>query len=250
MQIVKIAFLNIVFYSLFFLFSSVAIPALGVLLIIFLIALPRRQAMKRLRREISWYGAVIIRILPFPFVRLSIKDYSKEAISGPYLFICNHRSASDPFLLAVFPYEIVQIVNIWPFKLPALGFTAKLAGYLSVRELPFEIFFKRTCDLIKNGVSIAGFPEGTRSRDNSVGQFHGAIFRVALATKIPIVPVCITGNERIPPVGSPFLRPGVIKIHRLPALTYQEYGSFSPYKLKNYVRDILAKEAALMDQEK
>lgn len=206
--------------------------------------------MKRLRREISWYGAVVIRILPFPFVRLSVKDLSKENIPGPYLFVCNHRSASDPFLLAVFPYEIVQIVNIWPFKLPALGFAAKLAGYLSVREMPFEVFFNRTSELINAGASIAAFPEGTRSRNNSLGQFHGAVFRVALATKIPIVPVCITGNENIPPVGSPFLRPGVIKIHRLPALTYQEYAGFTPYKLKNYVRDILVKEALLMDQEK
>jgi len=250
MQIVKIAFLNIVFYSLFISFSSFAIPALGVLLIIFFIIFPRRQTMKRLRREISWYGAVIIRILPFPLVRLEVKDYSKEPVSAPCLFICNHRSASDPFLLAVFPYEIVQIVNIWPFRLPVLGFAAKLAGYLSVRELPFEEFFKRTSRLINDGVCIASFPEGTRSRDNSMGQFHGAIFRVALATKIPIVPVCITGNEKIPPVGSPFLRPGLIKIRILPALTYQEYGSFSPYKLKNYVRDILIKESALMDQNK
>jgi 1-acyl-sn-glycerol-3-phosphate acyltransferase len=250
MHLFKVALLNFIFYSLFFLYTSLAIPALALLWAIFLIMLPRRKAMRRLRREISWYGAVIIRILPFPFVRLSVKDLSRDKISGPYLFICNHRSASDPFLMAVFPYEIVQIVNIWPFRIPALGFSAKLAGYLSVREMPFEIFSKKMSGLIRQGVSIAAFPEGTRSRDKSMGQFHGAVFRVALETKIPIVPVCITGNERIPPVGSGFLRPGVIKIHRLPAITFQEYGSFTPYKLKNYVRDIIAKEAVLMDHER
>ena len=116
--------------------------------------------------------------------------------------------------------------------------------------MPFEDFMQRTTILLKEGVSIATFPEGTRSRDKSMGQFHSAIFRLALETGCPIVPVCITGNEFIPPIGSPYLRPGIIKIHRLPAIAREEYQNFSPFKLKNYVRDIIAKEVVLMDQEK
>ena len=205
--------------------------------------------MKRLRRAISWYGAVEIKILPWPLVRLSYKDFSQNDPHGPYLFVCNHRSASDPFLMGALPYEMIQVVNIWPFRLPILGIVAKIAGYLSVRELSFEVFLAKTAKLLKEGVSIAVFPEGTRSRDNSVAQFYSAIFRVALETKIPIVPLCITGSENMPPVGSPYLRPGLIKIHRLKAITWGKYQGFSPFKLKNYVRGIIIKETALMDQE-
>jgi 1-acyl-sn-glycerol-3-phosphate acyltransferase len=248
MRILRIAYLNISFYVLTVAFLLTCLPALGSLIIIAALILPKRIMLRRLRRAISWYGAVVIRIIPWPLVRLSYKDFSKNKTSGPYLFICNHRSASDPFLLGVFPYEIVQVVNIWPFRLPILGIVAKLAGYLNVRELSFESFFVKTSKLFKEGVSIAVFPEGTRSRDKSVGQFHSAIFRVALEARIPIVPVCITGNENIPPVGSPYLRPGVIKIHRLEAVTWEEYRDFTPFKLKNYIRDIIIKETALMDQ--
>ncbi|MCX5701008.1 MAG: lysophospholipid acyltransferase family protein [Candidatus Omnitrophica bacterium] len=250
MRILKIALLNIIFYTLFITFTSIAIPFLGSLVVIFVLLFPKRLALRRLRRAISWYGAVIIRILPFPFVRLRVKDYSNNDVAGPYLFVCNHRAASDPFLLGVLPYECIQVANIWTFRLPVLGFVAKLAGYLSVREIPFEDFFKKTCGLLAEGVCIATFPEGTRSRDKSVGQFHGAIFRVALETKRPIVPICITGNESIPPVGSSILRPGLIKIHLLPAIIWEEYRDFSPFKLKNYVRDIIAKEVVLMDEGK
>jgi len=108
---------------------------------------------------------------------------------------------------------------------------------------------EKASKLLREGVSIVVFPEGTRSRDKSVGQFHSAIFRVALETKMPIVPLCITGSELIPPVGSPYLRPGLIKIHRLEAITWEEYRDFSSFKLKNYVRDIIIKETALMDRE-
>ena len=248
MRILKIAYLNISFYFLAITFLLVCLPALGSLIIIFALILPKRMVLRRLRRAISWYGAVIIGIIPWPLVRLKYKDFSKNKTSPPYLFICNHRSASDPFLLGVLPYEVVQVVNIWPFRLPVFGMVAKIAGYLNVRELPFEDFFTKTSKLFKEGVSIAVFPEGTRSRDNSVGQFHSAIFRVALEERIPIVPICITGNEKIPPVGSPYLRPGLIKIHRLEALAWEEYKEFSPFKLKNYLRDIMIKETVSMDQ--
>ena len=196
----------------------------------------------------SWYGTVIIRILPFPLVRLKQKNYCHADPGGPYVFVCNHRSASDPFLMAVLPVEAIQVVNVWPFRVPVLGFIAKLAGYLSVREMPFEEFFVKSTKLLQEGVSIAAFPEGTRSRDKTLGQFHGAIFRAAIEARSPIVPLCITGNENIPSVGSAFLHPGVIKIHRLKPLLWEEYGALSPFNLKNYVRQIIIDEVAAMER--
>jgi 1-acyl-sn-glycerol-3-phosphate acyltransferase len=249
MRILSIAFLNFFFYSLFIIFSLTTFVNLGSLIIILALFLNKRKVFKFLRYAIRWYGAVIIRILPFPLVRIDYQDDSRADPAGPYLFVCNHRSASDPFLMAVFPYEIVQVVNIWPFRLPALGIIAKIAGYLSVRQMPYEKFEDKTAELIAQGVSIAAFPEGTRSRTRGVGQFHSAIFRTALRTRAPIVPVCITGNENVFPIGSPFLRPGIIKIHRLAAVTYEQYRNFNAFKLKNYLRDIIAKEVKIMDQQ-
>jgi len=192
---------------------------------------------------------VIIRILPFPLVRLEYKNYTQDDPGGPYIFICNHRSASDPFLVAVLSTEAIQIVNIWPFRLPVLGIIAKIAGYLSIREMPFEDFLAKTTKLLQEGVSIITFPEGTRSRDKLVGSFHGVIFRVALETKRPIVPLCITGNEKIPPIGSAFLHPGVIKIHRLKPLLWEEYKMLDPFKLKNHIRQIIIDEVAAMERQ-
>ena len=250
MRIFKIACLNLIFYPFFIILTLTALVNLGSLILLLVLFLPKRKILKLIRHAIRWYGAVIIRILPFPFIRLDYKNFDTLNPAGPYLFVCNHRAASDPFFMAVFPYEIVQIVNIWPFRLPALGIIAKMAGYLSVREMPYAKFADKTTELIAEGVSIAAFPEGTRSRNKSVGQFHSAIFRTALDTHAAIVPVCITGNEKVPPIGSGFLQPGLVKIHRLPALIWEEYKTFSAFKLKNYVREIIAKEVETMDKIK
>ncbi len=248
MQRLKCMCFNIIFYTLFVVFSLVSIPVLTIFVVFCRFIMSHRQTMKRLRRAISWYGAVIIRILPFPWVRIAYKDYSQNVSNGPYVFICNHRSASDPFLMAVLPVEAVQVVNIWPFRLPVLGVVAKIAGYLSVRQMSFEDFFAKTTKLLREGVSIVVFPEGTRSRDNSVGQFHSAIFRVALHTRTPVVPLCITGNESVPPIGSGLLHPGIIKIHRLKPIFWEEYGAFGAFKFKNYVRQIIIDEVAAMER--
>jgi len=238
---------NTIFYILFIMFSFLGIPLLSLIGAFQYIFISHRNAMKKFRRAISWYGLVIVKVLPYPFVMVRYEDLDKTKIAGPFIFACNHRSASDPFLMACLPYEFVQVVNIWPFKLPVLGFMAKWAGYLSVREMPFESFSKKAAVLLNDGVSIVAFPEGTRSADGSLGQFHGSIFRVALQTGSPVVPVCITGNEKIPARGTLLLRPGTIKIHKLSPITHDEYRGFTPYKLKNMVRQLIADEIEVME---
>jgi 1-acyl-sn-glycerol-3-phosphate acyltransferase len=228
-------------------FSFLGIPLFSLIVAFQSIFISHRNAMKKFRRAISWYGLVIIKALPYPFVMVIYKDLDKTKTAGPFIFACNHRSASDPFLMACLPYEFVQVVNIWPFKLPVLGFMAKCAGYLSVREMPFESFSKKAAVFLNDGVSIVAFPEGTRSADGSLGQFHSSIFRVALQTGYPVVPVCITGNEKIPARGTLLLRPGTIKIHKLSPITYDEYRGFTPYKLKNMVRQLIADEIEVME---
>jgi len=203
--------------------------------------------MRRVRRAISWYGKIIIRILPFPLIRVRYKNYVKNDVPGPYILVCNHQSASDPFLMACLPYECVQVVNIWPFRIPILGMFARFAGYLSVNEMSFEEFSRRVVDLLKKGVCIIAFPEGTRSGGKQMGNFHSSIFRIALQSQCSIVPLCISGNENIPSRGSLILYPGIIKVHKLPALQWEKYKDLKPVNLKNKIRNIIAEELAVMD---
>jgi len=99
MNALKLAFLNAWFHALLALFSLVAIPALTLVVVCQAPFLSHRQAMGRFRRAISWYGFAIIYVLPFPWIRFR---YEKEGAGapGPFLFVCNHRSSCDPFLMA------------------------------------------------------------------------------------------------------------------------------------------------------
>lgn len=248
LRTLKIFWLNATFFTLFLLFSATAIPLLSIAGLICWAILPKRIVMRRFRRAISFYGTVIIRVLPWPLVRVDYRDCDPNpGGGGPYVFVANHRAASDAFLLACLPYEVCQVAKSWPFRLPVLGRYARWAGYLSVTGLPFEEFLARAAQLISQGVCLAGFPEGTRSGDRHMGPFNSSLFRVAIETRCPLVPLCITGNEGVPPRGSLLLRPTVIRIRKLPAVTAEEYQDMTAFKLKNHVHRIMEQEIERMD---
>jgi 1-acyl-sn-glycerol-3-phosphate acyltransferase len=190
---------------------------------------------------------MVVTAIPFPFIRLHYENHGSSDDPGePYIFVCNHQSASDPFLMCLLPHEAVQIVNVWPFKIPVLGLYAKLAGYLNIRMIPPEQFMEKASKLLIDGVSIIFFPEGTRSVTGKMGSFHGAAFRLALQLKASLVPICISGNRNIPPKGSLLLHPGTIKVRRLPAIAWDEYKDLTAFALKNRVWRIIDQELSVM----
>jgi 1-acyl-sn-glycerol-3-phosphate acyltransferase len=248
MNILAVIWLNLWFYALLVLFSLVAVPALTLFVALQAPFMSHRRGMLLFRKAIRWYGFVVIYILPFPLVRVRYEDHDSLKTSGPCLVVCNHRSSSDPFLMACLPLpEVIQVVNTWTLSLPLWGLAAKLAGYLSINQMPVEEFFRRAAQLLREGVSIAAFPEGTRSGGPVMGPFHGTMFRLALQEKAAIVPLCISGNERIPARRTMLLRPGRITLRRLPALTWEYYKDLTPFQLKNRVRDIIGSELAVME---
>ena len=238
--------MNVYFYVLFLLSSMLAIPVLTLYVAFLSFFVSHRTAMKRFRRAISWYGRVITSV-PFPFIKLRYEDRSENGSPEPYVFVCNHRASSDAFLMCVLPHEAVQVVNIWPFRIPVIGFYARWAGYLNINMMGPELFLEKALQLLRDGVSIIFFPEGTRSAGREMGHFHGAAFKLALQSRAPIVPLCISGNESIPPRGSLLLNPGTIRVRRLPAIPWIDYKDLNAFLLKNRVRELIGKELDLME---
>lgn len=243
----RLYFFNIYFYTLFVLLSATVIPLLTLYVVVLGLLFPsNRRTMKRFRRAINWYGMVVI-ACPYPFIKLRYETTGEHDPAEPYIFVCNHRSASDAFLMGILPEELVQIVNVWPFRIPVLGFYAKISGYLNIRMMPSEEFMQKASALLRDKVSIVFFPEGTRSLDKKMGSFHGSAFRLALQSKAAIVPLCISGSETIMPKGSSLLRPGVIRVRRLPAIAWDEYKELTAFALKNRIWKMIDHELSAME---
>ena len=231
--------LNIWFYTAGVLFSIIYVSLAGLWVLVCLaVTRNRRKTQYVIRRAISWYGSVIIR-LPWPWARFKFVDYEPDA-KPPFVVVSNHRSSSDAYLGAVLPIECVQVVNIWPNHVPFVRFMARIATYLSVREMPFEEFAAKGSKLLQEGCSVIAFPEGTRSGSTKLNPFHSSSFRLAQMNRVKILPMVYFGNERIPARGAPWLNPGKVVISKLVSVKPEQYEGMSPYRLKNMVREMIS----------
>ncbi|HTF66667.1 MAG TPA: lysophospholipid acyltransferase family protein, partial [Edaphobacter sp.] len=74
-----------------------------------------------------------------------------------------------------------------------------------------------------DGLNILVFPEGTRSRDGRLSVFKKGPFFLAMETQAPVVPVAISGTERMMRKGSAAITPGVARVRLLPTIEPKDF---------------------------
>ena len=97
------------------------------------------------------------------------------------------------------------------FQIPLWGRSLRAAEFIEVDRSNHARAVKsieHAAQLIREGVSIYLAPEGTRSRDGSIGKLKKGGFHLAKETQTPIVPVAISGTIDILPRGSLVMHTG------------------------------------------
>ena len=99
--------------------------------------------------------------------------------------------------------------------MPFVGWYARRMGMLfiergSARSSPQRL--RDAVALVRSGAHLCAFPEGTRSRDGTIGTFKGGLFQVAIEAGVPVVPVAIEGSGAVLPSAGFKVRPGTIRV--------------------------------------
>jgi len=154
-------------------------------------AAARRQALT----AAAWAGRWVLRLLS---VSVDIKNAGQvEAAGGPCLFVANHVSFLDIFVIgAHFPVVFVPSVELR--EAPVVGWFASLGGSFFVERrhrssLPGEIEDLRR--LLEAGFSVALFPEGTTGNGEALRPFKSGFFEAPLRAGRPVLPLCINFLE-------------------------------------------------------
>ena len=80
-------------------------------------------------------------------------------------------------------------------------------------------------EVLKRGISILIFPEGTQNRSQEILQpFYEGAFRIAIETQQPVLPMVIIGAGKLMPPRQFIIRPGKIKIRVLPEISTEGMG--------------------------
>jgi 1-acyl-sn-glycerol-3-phosphate acyltransferase len=175
--------------------------------IVFGFARPGGTVPRRLER--AW-GRALMRLWG-----VEVKVSGAENIPrGPVVFAANHGSALDiPLLFGYLPAEFRIIHKRSLYLFPVIGLYLYLAGHIAIdRRNPFRArrSLSRAAVRIAGGESVAVFPEGTRSADETVLPFKKGSFVLALEAGVPVVPVSLAGVKRLTPHGLMRVRGGTV----------------------------------------
>jgi 1-acyl-sn-glycerol-3-phosphate acyltransferase len=135
---------------------------------------------------------------------------------GPFIFMSTHQGYYDVFaLLGHLPFQFKWLVKKELFSVPFLGWTMATAGYINIdREGTRKTVeaLNEAAQKIREGMSIVIFPEGSRSPNGSIQPFKKGGFTLAIKSKVPIVPIAITGSRKIMPKDRLTVTSGEIRI--------------------------------------
>ncbi len=150
-------------------------------------------------------------------IRVSVGGLENLGKSHSYIFLSNHASLLDILgIISALPFPVRFMAKKSLAWIPIFGWSLHLSGHILIdRERAQSALksSKKAASLLKNGVSIIVFPEGTRSPDGQVKEFKGGAFLLALKSQAPIVPVCISGTYHMLPRNGWCFWPGTIQIH-------------------------------------
>ena len=133
---------------------------------------------------------------------------------GPLLVVANHLSNFDPPLMsASFPRRVWFLAKKELFKGPARWFFTAYGAHPVNRESTDPVAYRWALDKLQNDQCVMLFPEGTRSRSGRMKTARPGVARLALKAQCAIVPVGITGTERLNNPARVFVPTGRLQVN-------------------------------------
>jgi 1-acyl-sn-glycerol-3-phosphate acyltransferase len=204
---------------------------------------------------------LVLRPLFLVVFRPHVRGRENVPASGPFIIASNHLSFIDSMAIPLMsPRRVGYLAKAEYFTTPGLRgwFTRTL--FTALGALPVERQTHRAAQaaldtamtVLKAGGGFGVYPEGTRSRDGRLARGKTGVAWLALTADCPVVPVGITGTDRIQPIGARYWRPHRFSVTFGEPLTFPEHaGKAGNGRARREVTDrIMEAIAELTGQEK
>jgi len=149
------------------------------------------------------------------------------AAPRPAVFVLNHQSGVDPLLTAaLLQHDFVGVAKRELRHNPLFGPALAFAGTVFVDRFDPERAREQLApgvETLCDGLSIAVTPEGTRSEGRRLGRFKRGGFRLALAARVPIVPIVLHDSGDVLPRGAWVMRPATVRVQVLAPIPTRDW---------------------------
>ncbi|XP_062170125.1 1-acyl-sn-glycerol-3-phosphate acyltransferase-like isoform X2 [Alnus glutinosa] len=178
-------------------------------------------------------GRLMMWILGNP-MRIEGAEFSNKRA----IYISNHASPLDIFLIMwLTPTGTVGIAKKEIIWYPLIGQIYVLANHLRIdRSNPtaaIESMKEAARAVLKNNLSLIIFPEGTRSKTGRLLPFKKGFVHLALQSRLPIVPMVLTGTHLAWRKGGLHVRPAPLTVKYLPPISTKDW---TADKINDYIK--------------
>ena len=119
----------------------------------------------------------------------------------PYVIVINHQSMVDIMALYLVPMAFRWVSKREVYRIPYIGQFLLLHGDITIDRKQGSKAMRKVMEQgqmwLGRGVSVAMFPEGTRSKDGEIHRFKAGAFALAKEAGVGILPVVMDGTSSL-----------------------------------------------------
>ena len=145
-----------------------------------------------------WYRGCrwVLRIICLTLFRVRADGLNHVPPKGGALVVANHQSFLDPMFAGyALQREMHYMARDSLFRSRFFGALIRSVNAFPVKRATADIgAIKESLRLLKKGNLVLVFPEGTRTRDGSIGPLQPGAVMIACKARVPVVPVAIDGS--------------------------------------------------------
>ncbi|MFJ5990110.1 lysophospholipid acyltransferase family protein [Lentzea sp. NPDC092896] len=159
-----------------------------------------------------WFSLAIDVLWPVVvlFVRLKVRGKQHVPGNGGVILAFNHLSNADTVAAVVFALmsnrvpRVLAKASLW--RMPVVGWVMRSGGHIPVERgtVKASEALRPAVEALRDGECVMVFPEGTFTDDPGNWPMKGksGVARMALASRVPVIPVAEWGTQDLLPKGT------------------------------------------------
>lgn len=191
---------------------------------------------------VNGWSAYILKILG-----VKVKLKGKENIpEGNCLFVSNHQGNIDFLLIMAYLNKQTGFIakkEILKFRIVSMWMKEMHCVFLDRQNIRESLkAINQGVENLKQGYSMAIFPEGTRSKSHRLGEFKKGSMKLATKTNEPVVPVVIDNTFKVFEEGKGKIKSAEVTLSILKPIYINQLSSEDKADLANIIHDRIEKE--------
>ncbi len=145
--------------------------------------------------------------------RPQVEGAANVPAEGPAILASNHLSYADwLFMPLTLPRRVTFVAKAEYFTSPGLKGWFQRKFFAGAGQVPIDRTGASAAEgalssarrILEEGELFGIYPEGTRSHDGRLYRGKTGVARLALETKVPVIPVAVLGTDVVAPPGKKF----------------------------------------------